>query len=186
MKTTLLTKIVCTALIKWNYEKDIETNFCLTPLDSYKIAVQQFFAQRIPVITILWHRTVAHSWLILHHKLCYAEIVFDLPSWNSVGTIIRVLDFCSLCCRLKECSEKCKFQKLLSTYLINKVGFNFMIGKDVMLLTHNTVTHFQCSINHCYKNGYSPDGFCPWWWFGTYQITKSMNTCSTSKVLQYF
>ena len=77
------------------YEKDIETNFCLTPLDSYKIAVQQFFAQRIPVITILWHRTVAHSWLILHHKLCYAEFIFDLLSSNSIGTIIRVLGFCA-------------------------------------------------------------------------------------------
>ena len=55
-----------------------------------------------------------------------------------------------------------------------------------MVLTNNTVTHFQCSIHHCYKNGYSPDPFCPWWWFGAYQITKSMYTCNTSKVLQYF
>ena len=39
-------------MIKSNYEKDIETNFCLTPLDSDTIIAQQFFAQRIQVITI--------------------------------------------------------------------------------------------------------------------------------------
>ena len=65
-------------------------------LDSDKIIVQQFFAERIPVITILWHRTVAHSFLILHHKLCYAEFIFDLLSWSRVGTIIQVLDFCGV------------------------------------------------------------------------------------------
>ena len=125
MKTTLLTKIVYTALIKWNFEKFIGTNFCLTPLDSYTIIVQPFFAQRIPVITILWHRTIAHSGLILYHKQWYAEFIFDLLSWNSSGAIIRVLDFCAMDTIfwvLKE-TFKVKVSSWTSLYIIFKQIF---------------------------------------------------------------
>jgi hypothetical protein len=56
-------------MIKWNYEKKIENNFCLTPLDSVTIIIQQFLAQRIPEITILQLHTADWFYIISYFML---------------------------------------------------------------------------------------------------------------------
>ena len=57
---------------------------------------------------------------------------------------------------------------------------------NIIILTDNTVSHFQCGVRQCDNKWYRPDDFCPWWWFGSYQKSKPMNTCSTGKFSQYF
>ena len=64
--------------------------------------------------------------------------------------------------------------------------FVFHGSKNVIILTDNTVSHFQCGIHQCHNKRYGPDDFCSWWWFGTHQKSKSMYTCSTCKFSQYF
>ena len=59
-------------------------------------------------------------------------------------------------------------------------------GNILISLTDNTVSHFQCGVHQCHSKWYRPDGFCPWWWFGSYQKSKPMYTCSTGKFSQYF
>ena len=59
-------------------------------------------------------------------------------------------------------------------------------SKNIIVLTSNTVSHFQCGIHQCHNKRYRPDDFCSWWWFGTHQKSKSMYTCSTCKFSQYF
>ena len=54
----------------------------------------------------------------------------------------------------------------------------------IYVLTDNTVSHFPWGITQCHNNRHRPDDFCPWRWFGTYQKSKSMYTCTCSEFSQ--